>query len=382
MVVGLLACGMAVGMVSLTVALLNGYPFWIAAIAYVIVGTVGTLSAAAGLAVHDRRRGPTDRDSHSDAPGTILAAGSERMSVLVVDDDEIMTETLREMLESLDDLDIAVCHSAREAQDEIARRARPFDCLFLDIRMPEVDGIELCAWIRQQAGYRLTPVVMVTGMTDRKNIHKAFAMGANDYVTKPLDMVTLEQRLFAAKTLVREIEAGEIEGEPEVPVSDATQIEGLSTLGTLENYLAQLERGGLFATNLFTFRVAGLSDDVGVDGAKATSHDIMAAVSLGVSNYLSERGHFLSYAGHGVFAGLVNGRSAPDYGTLADAVEAAMGPIGDTNTCRVTPGPTRAMVFTQGRATARDALADIVVRAGGLTDSKTHENDNLRSLFG
>ena len=59
------------------------------------------------------------------------------------------------------------------------------DLIFCDITMPEIDGYEICAMLRQSTAFRLTPMIMLTGLDGFINRIKARMIGANDYLTKP-----------------------------------------------------------------------------------------------------------------------------------------------------------------------------------------------------
>jgi CheY-like chemotaxis protein len=70
-----------------------------------------------------------------------------------------------------------------------------FDCFILDVQMPGMDGIELCGQIRAIEVYKDTPIIMNTAVADRDYIDAAFAAGATDYLTKPVDEVEVKARL-------------------------------------------------------------------------------------------------------------------------------------------------------------------------------------------
>src|ERR1035437_8602589 len=60
--------------------------------------------------------------------------------------------------------------------------------ILLDIEMPSVDGLEACARIRQHPKFKSTPIIMVTGMSQKGYVEKALANGATDYINKPFDL--------------------------------------------------------------------------------------------------------------------------------------------------------------------------------------------------
>jgi CheY-like chemotaxis protein len=79
-----------------------------------------------------------------------------------------------------------------------------FDCFILDVQMPGMDGIELCRQIRAIEVYKDTPIIMNTAVADRDYIDAAFAAGATDYLTKPVDEVEVKARLGVIEQLVTE----------------------------------------------------------------------------------------------------------------------------------------------------------------------------------
>ena len=72
-----------------------------------------------------------------------------------------------------------------------------FDLVLLDIMMPGIDGIETLKRIRQQRSASVLPVIMVTGKTASENMVEALQLGANDYVTKPVDFAVALARVEA-----------------------------------------------------------------------------------------------------------------------------------------------------------------------------------------
>jgi PleD family two-component response regulator len=72
--------------------------------------------------------------------------------------------------------------------------------------MPEMDGVEACARIRNDQRYADLPIIMVTALDDMNSLNNAFVAGANDYVTKPIKRVELIARVRAALKLKQELE--------------------------------------------------------------------------------------------------------------------------------------------------------------------------------
>jgi PleD family two-component response regulator len=133
------------------------------------------------------------------------------MRILVVDDSDDARELTEAALLSAGYKDVLTASSAWEAfklldlgqTGDIAAGA---DIVLLDIMMPEIDGIEACARIRNDPHYADTPIIMVTSRDDMDSLSNAFVAGATDYVTKPVNRVELIARVRAALKLKAELE--------------------------------------------------------------------------------------------------------------------------------------------------------------------------------
>jgi len=87
-------------------------------------------------------------------------------------------------------------HTAGDGEEAVQRFAElnP-DCVVLDVQMPKMTGIEACRAIRQQAGQRQVPVLMLTGRNDLTAISDAYAAGASDFAQKGLNPRLLVERV-------------------------------------------------------------------------------------------------------------------------------------------------------------------------------------------
>lgn len=107
-----------------------------------------------------------------------------RPSLLIVDDVEDNRIILaRRFLRR--GFDIVEASGGKEALALIA--ARRFDTVMLDVMMPEMDGLEVLTRIRETHSASALPVIMVTAKSQSEDVVAALALGANDYVTKPVD---------------------------------------------------------------------------------------------------------------------------------------------------------------------------------------------------
>ena len=108
----------------------------------------------------------------------------ERPRVLVVDDDEMHRIAARKALEK-SGFDVEEATNGKEGLAAVLGR-KP-DLMLLDLLMPEMDGLQLCAQLRDQQRFMDIPILIVTGLEDVETIERAFEVGATDFVTKPIN---------------------------------------------------------------------------------------------------------------------------------------------------------------------------------------------------
>jgi PleD family two-component response regulator len=133
------------------------------------------------------------------------------MRILVIDDSEDSRELTEGALLSAGYEDIIHAGSGWEALKilDVGRTTedRPaVDVALLDIVMPEMDGVEACARIRNDERYADLPIIMVTSLDDMDSLANAFVAGATDYVTKPVNRIELVARVRAALRLKQELD--------------------------------------------------------------------------------------------------------------------------------------------------------------------------------
>lgn len=107
----------------------------------------------------------------------------EKRTYFIVDDDRIFIKLLARYLAS-DSVTIASSTSSSDALQEI-KRLEP-DCLILDIMMPGIDGLELCMQVRAEPALDSTKIVVVSGKAYEIDRKRAFDMGADGYIVKPV----------------------------------------------------------------------------------------------------------------------------------------------------------------------------------------------------
>lgn len=112
--------------------------------------------------------------------------------VLMIDDDESLVGI---MAIKLTHLGYKVDTAVQSAEGFAMASKHPYDLLILDIKMPGMDGIEICRNLRSQG--ILTPILMLSGKTDKPDIVKSLDIGADDYLTKPFSQTELVARMRA-----------------------------------------------------------------------------------------------------------------------------------------------------------------------------------------
>lgn len=115
--------------------------------------------------------------------------------MLVVEDSQTMREWIAAALEEIDrPLKVDLAASGFEALRLLPRQL--YDLVVTDINMPDIHGLELISFIRSDARYRATPLVIVSTEGSEEDRRRGLALGANAYLVKP----------FAAQDLLRVVE--------------------------------------------------------------------------------------------------------------------------------------------------------------------------------
>lgn len=121
-----------------------------------------------------------DESGSAGADGDVVAAPR----ILIVDDiADNRTILLRRFQRQ--GFEVVETDSGLKALELIA--SQEFDLVLLDVMMPGIDGVETLRRIRAQKSAAILPVIMVTAKSESENVVEALALGANDYVTKPVD---------------------------------------------------------------------------------------------------------------------------------------------------------------------------------------------------
>ncbi len=229
----------------------------------------GEPADAAHAAMNDRtmRRGEADHRHEPMSPTAAAAAALHAewpATILIADDDDGARTVLRRMLDRAG-------YRVLEASD--GERARKLirsvvpDLIVLDITMPGADGVEICREVKASPATSLTPVIHVTGSTDRGQRLAAIEAGSDEFVGKPFDMQELLTRvrsLLRTRRLTTQLVSAEA-----VMVALARTVEARD-LYTERHLMRVAQRAvrvasslGVDTAMLETVRLGGLLHDLG-----------------------------------------------------------------------------------------------------------------------
>ncbi len=111
--------------------------------------------------------------------------------VLVVDDEKLIVKGIKFNLEQ-DGMEVDAAYDGKEAL-ELARK-NDYDIILLDVMLPGLDGFEVCQQIREESD---VPIIMLTAKDDHMDKILGLEYGADDYVTKPFNILELKARIKA-----------------------------------------------------------------------------------------------------------------------------------------------------------------------------------------
>ncbi len=113
------------------------------------------------------------------------------MKILVVDDEKLLVKGIKFNLET-EGYQVDAAYDGEEAV-ELAKNGN-YDLIILDVMMPKLDGLEACMRIRE---FSTVPVIMLTARSEDTDKIIGFEYGADDYVTKPFNIIELKARVRA-----------------------------------------------------------------------------------------------------------------------------------------------------------------------------------------
>jgi CheY-like chemotaxis protein len=238
------------------------------------------------------------------------------MRILAVDDEPGNLMPLQAFFEAEDAHEVVTASSGAEALAIIEAADDDFDCLFLDIQMPQMSGIALCEHILALPDYQHVPIIMLTAMSQQCYIEQAFSVGASDYVTKPFDLIELRYRLRAAGRVATKgnraadmakttnnrwfgSPAAGVKPHPDEPlvIDGVERIVGYSAF---ENFALALSHTKLLSASAIAVKIVAFKDLYrAVDAGEMLT--ILQSAAQAIVGRVPGQGNLVSYRGNGVF---------------------------------------------------------------------------------
>jgi putative two-component system response regulator len=212
----------------------------------------------------------------------VIARHDDRARVLVVDDEEINRKLLTRLLSA--DYNVLTAPDGEGALALVEQL--DVDLILLDVRLPGLDGFEVCRQLKKMPKTRLVPVVLITGLGAREHRIRGIHVGADDFLTKPFDAEELHARvasLVRLKEYTDDLESAEailkslaLTIDARDPYTDG-HCERLSqfavalgsSLGLSKDELSALDRGGY----LHDIGKIGIPDSILLKPTKLTTDE-------------------------------------------------------------------------------------------------------------
>lgn len=221
--------------------------------------------------------------------------------ILVCDDDVTVRLLARECLEAEG---MAVIEAADGAEALTQFMTRPPDLVFLDVNMPLVSGLDVCAQIRQLEGGASIPILIVTGADDRDTIDRGFSAGATQYKTKPINWSLLGRDV---RYMLRAADAFNELKAKEDRLRHLAYHDHLTALPNRRSFIDQLQKGfadrentqtlGLIMINIDHFK--RINDSIGHE----RGDELLCRFAARLGSFIRDRQEQLATKG-------INGNSA------------------------------------------------------------------------
>jgi len=137
-------------------------------------------------------------------PTSTAGPSGARPRVLIADDSRVIRQAIKKILDGEFDVELA---DSGDTALNLLSSGQMFQMLVTDIEMPGMDGYELICRIRgsEQAPLKDIPILTITGAEDEQTRERAFACGATDFITKPIDATQLKARVQSYVRLDRSV---------------------------------------------------------------------------------------------------------------------------------------------------------------------------------
>ena len=135
-------------------------------------------------------------------------------NILVVDDEKLIVKGIKFSLEQ-DSMVVDVAYDGEEALN--LAKSKEYDLIVLDVMLPKIDGLQVCQQVRE---FSQVPIIMVTAKGDDMDKIMGLEYGADDYITKPFNILELKARIKAIlRRSVRRISQAEQTAEKSLQYS-------------------------------------------------------------------------------------------------------------------------------------------------------------------
>jgi len=273
------------------------------------------------------------------------------MKILVVDDDPVFQDILISTLRTIGHDDITKAASAAEALAKVQSRSTTFDCVLLDIQMPDMDGVSFCRLLRGLPDYRQVPIVMITSESAKRYIDDAFTAGATDYVTKPLDRLDLMARIGMVERLVEQrlqlmlltSQASLRNDSYEIQIEfDSTMLipgfdRAIEYLA-LKNYLLTMGKTGMLSVSAFAIQIENAAH-IFSKASRSGFVDMLGDVGLIISDVIKTDDMLISYAGCGCFVGVTSREPTTSHDEMSAMIEIGLADFADFYVSEGLPTP-------------------------------------------
>ncbi|HYS44131.1 MAG TPA: response regulator [Geobacteraceae bacterium] len=111
--------------------------------------------------------------------------------ILITEDSATMRSLLVSTIESMEGFEIVEAGSGFEALRLLPREK--VDLIITDINMPDINGLELISYVRNNPNYQSIPLFIISTEGSEKDMEKGLALGANEYLVKPFNPVKLQE---------------------------------------------------------------------------------------------------------------------------------------------------------------------------------------------
>ena len=122
-----------------------------------------------------------------------LQSNNNKKRVLIVDDDKGMVQAIRRALAAQNKYDIEASYDGFDAGRKFADLKPAL--VILDIKMPGLDGYQVCSYIRRELANKDVKILVISGILDGEGVKKIIKLGADDHLAKPFDNQVLKAKI-------------------------------------------------------------------------------------------------------------------------------------------------------------------------------------------